>query len=323
MRHPGWVAAGALIVRVNGQPEPILSSPESYVTLAREWRDGDVVEIELPMRTTVERLPDGSDYVAVLHGPVVLAAKTGTEQLDGLMAGDGRMAHISPGPYLPLDEAPMLVGDFATLADHVRPVAGRPLTFTAQALIRPEQYRDVELVPFFRVHDARYMMYWRTVAPEKYDDVARALKASEQVRQELEARTLDSVTPGEQQPEVEHMLAEADSTSGVTQGRRWRDAGGWFSYELKAKAGTPLQLLVTYYADERNRKFDLLVNDQVIASVNLNGRQRDRFVDVSYPIPDQLVTAAANGRLVVKFAAADKSRTASIFGVRLVTAPQP
>ena len=47
--------------------------------MTREWRNGDRVEIDLPMRTTIERLPDGSDYVAILHGPIVLAARTGEE----------------------------------------------------------------------------------------------------------------------------------------------------------------------------------------------------------------------------------------------------
>ena len=67
------------------------------------------------MRTRLERLPDGSDYAAIMHGPILLAAQTGTEQIDGLIAGPGRMAHSSPGPYLPLDAAPMLVGDASTL----------------------------------------------------------------------------------------------------------------------------------------------------------------------------------------------------------------
>ena len=63
------------------------------------------------MRTRLERLPDGSDYAAIMHGPILLAAKTGTEHLDGLIAGPGRMEHRSEGPYQPLDDAPMLVGD--------------------------------------------------------------------------------------------------------------------------------------------------------------------------------------------------------------------
>ena len=33
---------------------------------------------------------DGSDYAAILHGPIVLAAKTGTESLDGLLAAQAR-----------------------------------------------------------------------------------------------------------------------------------------------------------------------------------------------------------------------------------------
>ena len=320
VRHPGWVARDALAVSINGQKQTLLSSPASYAALTREWRDGDTIEIELPMRTTIERLPDGSDYVAFLHGPIVLAAKTGTEQLDGLIAGDGRMAHISTGPYLPLDSAPMLVGDPATLAEQLTPVAGKPLTFTAKSLIRPEHFRDLELVPFFRVHDARYIMYWRTVSPEKYPQVMASLAAEEKARLALDARTLDQVTPGEQQPEVEHAFAGEESRSGVNQGRRWRDAAKWFSYRLRAESKEPLALLVTYYADERGRNFDILANDHPLAHVSLDGRQRDRFVDVTYPIPADIAAAAKGGMLTIKFVAAENSRTGSIYGVRLIKA---
>ena len=93
------------------------SKPGTYIAIARDWQNGDVVDVDLPMRTTIERLPGGSDYVAILHGPILLAAKTGADDLDDLIAGDGRMAHVSSGPYLPLDAAPMLVGDTGTLAD--------------------------------------------------------------------------------------------------------------------------------------------------------------------------------------------------------------
>ncbi|HTO04439.1 MAG TPA: beta-L-arabinofuranosidase domain-containing protein, partial [Opitutus sp.] len=318
LRHPAWVAKDAFAIRVNGQAHPVLSSPSSYVSIEREWRNGDQIQIELPMRTSVERLPDGSDYVALLHGPVVLAAKSGVDELDGLVAGDARMGHVSPGPYLPLDEAPMLVGDVATIANQIRPVKGKPFTFTAASAIRPKEFQQMELVPFFRVHDARYMMYWRTVSAEKYPEVAAALAASEQSRLELEARTLDFIAPGEQQPEVEHGLTSEESQSGVSHGRRWRNATGWFSYKMKAGRDRPMELLVTYNTDERDRKFDILVNEQVIASVDLNGERSDQFVDVSYPIPAKLIRAA-NDTLTIKFAAKEKSRTASIFGVRLLT----
>ncbi len=77
IRHPRWVAAGAFSVKVNGQSVAVASTPSSYAELRRQWQDGDRVEVELPMQTTVERLPDGSDWVAILRGPIVLASPCG------------------------------------------------------------------------------------------------------------------------------------------------------------------------------------------------------------------------------------------------------
>jgi hypothetical protein len=321
VRHPAWAAAPGFAVRVNGQPWQERSVPASYVAITREWHDGDRVEIDLPMRTTIEPLPDRSDYVAILHGPIVLAAKTGTQQLDGLIAGDARMGHVSSGPYLPLDRAPMVVGDLSTLADHVRQVPGRPMTFTASEIIRPESSRGLELVPFFRVHDSRYMIYWRAVRPDQYTAVLARLEADEKDRLALDARTIDRVTPGEQQPEVEHHVESDGSTTGVTNGRAWREATGWFSYELRVSgSGARVELQVTYSAGQRDRLFDVLVNDRVIASVALDGRQPDRFIDATYPVPAEVLSAATNGLLTVRFRAKPGSRAGAVYDVRLLAA---
>jgi DUF1680 family protein len=318
VRHPEWVTPGGFTLRVNGEPQVVSPGPSGYVELTREWRDGDRIEIELPMHTTVERLPDGSDYAALLHGPIVLAAKTGTENLDDLIAGDARMGHVASGPYQPLDRAPMLVGDFVRIAARIKPVAGKSLTFTADDLIQPDKFRGLELIPFFRVHDARYMLYWRTVTVEQYPAVVAALEASERAQLELEARTVDRVAPGEQQPEVEHGMVAENSDTGVTVGRHWRAATGWFSYRMKAVPGTQLELRVTTYLREKGRAYDILVNGQVLASIEPNPQRHDRFVDAAYPLPPALVAAAPDDVLTVKFAAKEKSRTASIFDVRLV-----
>jgi len=322
VRHPVWVAAGDFQIRVNGDTWRDRSPSSSYAAITRDWQDGDRVEIDLPMHTTIERLPDQSDYVAILRGPIVLAARTGAEQVDSLIAGDGRMAHVSTGPYLPLDSAPMLVGDVPALTDHIRPVQGRPMTFTASDIIRPAQSANLELVPFFRVHDSRYMIYWRAVAPAEYGSVVARLESEERERLALEARTLDRVTPGEQQPEVEHRVQGEGATTGVSNGRSWREASGWFSYDLKMPTGAggrgPLSLQVTYSAGQRDRQFDVLVNDRVIAAVALNGQQPDRFMDATYPIPDDLVKAAHDGLLIVKFAAKPGSRAGAVYDVRLL-----
>jgi uncharacterized protein len=319
VRHPAWVAQDAFRIRINGQPWTARSTPSSYVAIAREWRDGDRVEIDLPMRTRLERLPDGSDYAAVMHGPILLAAKTGTEHLEGLIAGPGRMAHTSAGPYEPLDDAPMLVGDVDSLAARVEPVPGRPLTFRAPEVIRPAAARDLELVPFFRVHDSRYMIYWRVATPQAYERVVAELRETERARLRLEARTLDRVVPGEQQSEVDHGVRSDGSTTGVTHGRPFRDATGSFGYDLKRGTSTgPLQLLVTYLANERDRRFEIRVDDRPVASVTLDGRQPDRFTDVAYPIPAEVIAADADGMLSVRFVAQPGSRAGAVYDVRLV-----
>ncbi len=316
VRHPEWVASGAFAVTVNGTAWNLgHSAPSTYLPLTREWREGDVVDISLPMRTSLEPLGT-SDYAAVMHGPILLAAMTPSETLPGLVAGDGRMAHVSPGPYLPLDGAPMLVGDRATLAAQIRPVSGKTLTFEAPDVIRPDGARRLELVPFFRVHDARYVIYWRTVTPASYDGVVAALRNAERERLILDRKTVDRVVPGEQQPEVEHNFQSEGSATGSTHGRLWRDASGWFSYDLRAGGVSgPLTLSVTYWAGERGRAFEILANDRHIASVSLDGTQPDRFVDAAYAIPADLVD---DGPLRVRFVAKAGSRAGGVYDVRLL-----
>lgn len=164
IRYPAWVEEGALAVKVNDQLRSIDARPGSYVPIERTWKTGDRIEIELPMRSAVERLPDGSDYVAVLHGPIVLAAKTGTDDLEGLRASEGRWVHVPNGPLMPLNEAPTFAAeDTEALLAEIKPVPGKPMTFTASAVAQPRKYESLELIPFFRVHDARYVVYWRLV----------------------------------------------------------------------------------------------------------------------------------------------------------------
>jgi hypothetical protein len=64
------------------------------------------------------------------------------------------------GKFLPIEEGPKLVGSDEQILAGIKPVVGRPLTFTARDVIRPESFRELELIPFFRNHDVRYIIYW-------------------------------------------------------------------------------------------------------------------------------------------------------------------
>jgi len=76
LRIPSW-AEGAS-VSVNGKREPALTG--TFVTVWREWKDGDRIEVEFPLKARLEAVdPQHADTVALLVGPVVLFALTDSQ----------------------------------------------------------------------------------------------------------------------------------------------------------------------------------------------------------------------------------------------------
>ena len=171
LRYPSWVEAGELSVRVNGREWPVDAAPCSYFPIERRWKSGDTVEILLPMHFSVEAMPNVPDYISLLYGPVVLAARMGTEDLEGLVADDGRWGHIASGRLLPLDGAPAIAGTadsaLARLRKSAAPVDGKPLHYTCEGLFSQEEYRTLELEPFAGIHDCRYSVYFRCDGVDK------------------------------------------------------------------------------------------------------------------------------------------------------------
>lgn len=318
LRYPEWISEDGFKVLVNGKEQKVTTSPGSYVTIDQKWKQGDKVEVSLPMQTSLEQLPDESPYYAVLHGPVVLAAKTGSEDQEGLFADDSRMGHIAAGALRPLTEAPLFVGEQDQMLSKIKAVKGKPMTFSAAELIYPAEDKNLELIPFFRLHDARYQIYWQHAKPDELEKIQQANFALEEADRELVARTIDEVAPGEQQPESDHFFKGERTESGIHLNKHWRHAEGWFSYQLKNEDKEVSVLRVTYYGLDKDRNFDILINDELVATVRLDGTEGDRFFTVDYPIPPELVEDAPDNTLVTKFEAHEGSIAGGIYHVRLL-----
>src|SRR5690606_1380980 len=143
-------------------------------------------------------------YMAMMHGPILLAAKTGTEDMKGLVADDSRWGHIASGKKLPIDKAPIIIEDnISQLPGKLKPIAGKPLQFTASE-IKMKNEIDVVFEPFFQIHDSRYMMYWMTLTNAQYTSYMDSIAMEEEQKIALQKRTVDFVAPGEQQPEADH-----------------------------------------------------------------------------------------------------------------------
>ena len=303
------------------------SDPSSYVSAGKSWKSGDVVEVLFPMYTHVEDLPNVSDYVALLHGPIVLSAKTGTANLNGLVADDGRWSHIASGALESLDQAPMLASKKEDIPSKVEPVKGEPLHFKAPYLFAAKKDANLLLEPFYEVHDARYMMYWMVLTDPS---VLERLKKEQEEALALDEKTVDKVAPGEQQPEVDHKMKIENSTSGTANGEFYRDAGkcsggdgGLISYEFETNSEDSLSLMVRYWGNEGcTRIFDINIDGEKLVTETISNRwNKNEFVNVTYPIPDNMV----KGKKIVRISfTASSGMVGGIYGVRLLrNKPKP
>ena len=317
LRQPGWVAPGAFTVKVNGTPVPVTTAPSSYVAVRREWRDGDKVEIDMPMTTTVEGLPDGSPWYAILQGPIVLAHPAGTQELAGLRANDSRMGHVAGGPVVPLDQAPVLLTNPGAIPGKVVPDrAAGALHFRLVDVVEPAAPNGLELIPFFRLHDSRYQMYWETTTRDDLAARQVQLAATEHARATREAATLDWVAPGEQQPEVEHDFQGEGTETGIHNGRHWRH-GKQFQYTLNARGEKTAVLSVTYSGDDSDRTFDLFANDTLVATQILAAEKRGEFVEKLHELPAAVLTSAPAGRVTIRLVAR-QGLAGGVYDVRLL-----
>ncbi|HEU4903637.1 MAG TPA: glycoside hydrolase family 127 protein [Flavisolibacter sp.] len=314
-RYPSWVKDGSLKAKVNSRNVVVKREANSYVSISRKWRSGDVISLYLPMETTAEFLPDSSQWMSFVHGPIVLAAATDSTGLTGLRADDSRMGHVANGPLYPIEEAPLVVSTKKHFSQDLQPVKNKTLTFSAADLIYPPKYRNLQLVPFYTIHDARYMLYWRYATPEQLAGIKEEIRQNEEAKLALESLTVDQVAPGEQQPESDHNFKGEKTESGVYKDRHWRTAKGWFGYDLKNPAGEARTLRLTYYGLDRDRSFDLYVNDHLLQAVELKGTGGDRFFDVDYDLPQEV---ARQKLLTVKFVAKDGLVAGGVYDVRVL-----
>ncbi len=322
VRRPSWVADGQFQVMVNGKAVNAAAGADGYVSVDRKWKKGDVVEVSYPMHTSIVPLQNEEQYVAFMHGPIVLGMKTGTEDLRGIIADDSRFGQYAGGEYLPVDKAPMLLYGDAALEDCLEPVPGKPMHFRFKGIeiLNPI---EGELQPFYTIHDARYMMYWLALSKDGYQEHLAQLAAEEAERLKLEGRTVDKVQPAEQQPETDHKMLFERSTTGNTNNVFFREAqnGGWFSYEFETQGKTDLALYVKYWGvdDWGTRRFEILVDDEKLIELNNSRRWLSSvFKTEEYKIPASML----EGKQVIRirFQSQRGTQVGGVYDLRLVEA---
>jgi len=311
LRRPSWAGDG-FTVKVNGAPVTAVGVPGSYVEVPRTWRTGDRVEITLPKALRLEPLPDNPYRVAIMWGPLVLAGDLGPIPP---RRGRGEAAASSPAPDRPT--VPVLVTPERDVSKWLAPAEGKPGTFMTSGVGRD---RDVEFVPFYRLHRRIYGAYWDLLTPAQWEARSAALLAARAAQRELEAATVAFVQPGQMQSERDFNQQGEGSTPAQFDGRYGRRAAAWFSFDLPVDPQHPMVLAVTYNRNERYRRtFDILVDGVKIGDQTMEGRspqEKSVFFDVRYPVPGGLV--AGKQKVTVRFQATGGNEVAAVYGVRMV-----
>lgn len=292
LRIPAWCAAPRFAL--NGEPVDV-AVEEGYARIRRAWKTGDKVVLTLPQTLRVEPTPDDPNTIALLRGPFVLAADLGpaSEKWSGTE------------PFFVTDD--VLAG--------IVPVREGPGMFRTSGIAHPA---DVTLTTFAFAIESNTAVYFRRFTDEAWREEQARQKTQADRMATLDARSADIMRLGDEADEKAHDLVSNISYAVVYRRRKGRDArsGGYFEFTAKTRPG-PLTLQATYWGGERNRRFRILIDGNVIATESLEGDEDGAFVTRDYAIPPALVQGKTSVR--VRFDPETGFTAGPSFGVRLYT----
>ncbi|MEQ1518433.1 MAG: DUF6805 domain-containing protein, partial [Usitatibacteraceae bacterium] len=296
LRMPSWVGDGNDVrISINGKHSKLVRD-NGYALLRRRWHAGDRVTFNLPLELRLEATPGDESTVAVMRGPMVLAADMGAADT-------------------PFDAAaPALVG--SNRLKGFAPVAGQEAVYRTVGIGRPGEMR---FSAFYKNYDRRSAVYFRRFDDAAWADAQVAFAAEQARLKDLAMRSVDVMHLGDMQPERDHELTSEISYPVVYRGRRGRDArtGGFFAFRAKVRPGN-LLLQATYWGDERNRKFHILIDGVRIATQVLEANKPGEFIDIDYAIPEALTKDKTT--VLVRFDPEPGRTAGPVFGCRIFTA---
>ena len=159
IRIPSW-ANGEVTVTINGQPYTGDVTRGEYLSLDRQWQDGDEIEVTVDKNLYIRRSRDDPSMVSVYYGAVLLAGELGT---DGL-PGDNQKA-VGQGDYANV-LIPVSIPDIDAInadpSSWLVPVPGEEMHFE---LYDNGVATGIIFKPFYETHHERYSVYWKLDAP--------------------------------------------------------------------------------------------------------------------------------------------------------------
>jgi hypothetical protein len=174
IRVPYWATNG-IQVSINGEAQAVTATPSTYFTLQHDWKTGDEVTVDLPLTLHIATTPDDKQVQAAMYGPLVLAARLGTEGLTTSMIYGSSGAGYDEGYPMPTVDTRRHVRRGAAASDAGAPEAVKDedeIWFEQKegSPLYPLEFRtkghgpNHTLVPLNQIMDERYSVYLRNLA---------------------------------------------------------------------------------------------------------------------------------------------------------------
>jgi DUF1680 family protein len=307
IRKPYW-STGKTRFFMNGKENQNIKSYDNnfefdridgYIPIRVMMKKNDKLEMRFNMNLYTEAMPDNPNRIAFKYGPLVLAGQLGKDMPD------------------PVYGTPVLLTDNKNINDWIKPTS-QPLQFEMTEVGKPF---NVKLIPFYKMYDQYYSVYWDYFTNADWATRQTEYEAEKKRAKEIEEKTIDNFRIGEMQPERDHSL-KASEKSYVSDaiGRMGREArrDNYFSFEMKTNNVIGCNLLLTYIGDDKDRKFDILIDGVKIATEDWKGGKTGKFYDVEYKIPEDLLKGKE--KITVRIEANYAKTAGRVFGARIINA---
>jgi DUF1680 family protein len=153
---PYWTRGGS--AKLNGTMLTAFAGPSSWLVVDREWKNGDTLEVTLPMHLHAHPMPDDHRMQAVMYGPLVLVGLMGKQDLTAanILAKPTAPRTIPEYPDIPEIHAAPVKAPSEDPSSWLEPVAGKTLEFRTVGQAAPMTF-----VPLLSVFGERYAAYFR------------------------------------------------------------------------------------------------------------------------------------------------------------------
>lgn len=293
IRIPGWCKTEPGF-KINDKTEWPVAVHRGYAIFIKNWHAGDHIDVTFPMQVYSESMPDNKDRFAFKYGPIVLAADLGNHPVQEL---DYPVVH-GTGEYI------------SSL------MSSNDLSFSLDQEVSPGK---IHLKPFFNIQNEYYGVYLDHLDRQAYLQRNNRIRQEQELNTALELATLDKIDFSDRKNVQEHDLhfTERSYTSDAL-GKYGREARAdhSFEYSLYNRGDQPKQLVMTYYGDDKDRTFTILVDDLLLTETTLNPTEANKFYNIAYDIP--ITMTQGKSKITIKILA-NKGKTAGrVFVSRIV-----